>query len=50
MIGLTKSGKVSCIEFVEINPCLDEKINTMAEVAFGLVEKLVAEVKGNYGK
>ena len=45
MIGLTKSGKVSCIEFVEINPCLDEKINTMAEVAFGLVEKLVAEVK-----
>ena len=45
MIGLTRSGKVSCIEFVEINPCLDEKINTMAEIAFGLVEKLVAEVK-----
>ena len=44
MQGLIKSGKVSCVEFVEINPCLDEKKNEMAEVAFGLVEKLVATI------
>lgn len=28
-----------CMEFVEINPCLDEKTNKMAEVAFDLIEK-----------
>lgn len=30
--------KTICIEFVEVNPCLDEKLNTMAEVAFELLE------------
>jgi len=44
MQGLIRSNKVCCIEFVEINPCLDEKKNEMAEVAFGLVEKLVATI------
>jgi arginase len=44
MQGLVKSNKVCCIEFVEINPCLDEKKNEMAEVAFGLVEKLVTTI------
>lgn len=44
MQGLIKSNKVCCVEFVEINPCLDEKKNEMAEVAFGLVEKLVATI------
>jgi arginase len=32
--------KTKCIEFVEVNPCLDEKINTMAEVTFGFLEKV----------
>jgi len=44
MQGLLKSNKVCCVEFVEINPCLDEKKNAMAEVAFSLVEKLVATI------
>lgn len=33
---LAKWDKTVCIEFVEINPCLDEKINKMAEVTFDL--------------
>ena len=41
MKGLIESKKVCCVEFVEINPCLDEKKNEMAEVAFSIVEKLV---------
>ena len=44
MQGLLQSKKVCCVEFVEINPCLDEKKNEMAEVAFGLVEKLVSTI------
>lgn len=33
--------KTTCIEFVEVNPCLDEKVNKMAEVTADLVEKVV---------
>jgi arginase len=33
--------KTTCIEFVEVNPCLDEKVNKMAEVTANLVEKVV---------
>lgn len=39
--GLIGSQKVCCIEFVEINPCLDEKQNKMAEVAFEMIEKTI---------
>jgi arginase len=31
--------KVKCIEFVEINPCLDNKVNTMAETAYDILVK-----------
>jgi arginase len=34
-----KSEKVVCLEFVEVNPCLDNKKNKMAEIAFDLVVK-----------
>lgn len=44
MQGLLKSNKVCCVEFVEINPCLDEKKNEMAEVAFAMVQKLVETI------
>jgi arginase len=39
--------KVKCIEFVEVNPCLDEKTNHMAEVAYHLMKEVleVAEKK-----
>ncbi|MBV6484657.1 MAG: Arginase [Flavobacteriales bacterium] len=32
--GIITSGKVACIEIVEVNPCLDNKGNAMAETAF----------------
>ena len=37
---LASNEKVCCIEFVEVNPCLDEKINTMAETAVELLEEV----------
>lgn len=45
MQGFIASGKVCCLEFVEINPTLDEKKNKMAEVAFDLIEKLVVDIE-----
>jgi arginase len=42
---LIESQKVVCIEFVEVNPCLDEKINTMAETAFELLQPIVKQIK-----
>lgn len=39
--GLAKDGRTACIEFVEVNPCLDEKKNKMAEVALELIERTV---------
>lgn len=40
-----KNNKTVCIEFVEVNPCLDEKMNTMAEVTLDLVETIVQTLK-----
>lgn len=45
LLGLSASPKTVCIEFVEINPCLDEKKNEMAETALGLLESLVKQIK-----
>lgn len=45
MLGLLKSDKVICLEIVEINPCLDEKTNTMAETAADILNDLVKEIK-----
>lgn len=45
MLGLLESGKVVCLECVEVNPCLDEKINTMAEITFGILTSLVGKIK-----
>lgn len=39
---LARNPKTVCIEFVEVNPCLDNKVNTMAETAFSLLEKVTA--------
>jgi arginase len=38
---LSTAPKTVCVEFVEVNPCLDEKLNRMGEVAFELIEGLV---------
>ncbi|MFD1553480.1 arginase [Putridiphycobacter roseus] len=32
--------KVKCVEFVEINPCLDDKINKMAETAYPILQSV----------
>lgn len=42
---LAKQEKLVCMEFVEINPCLDEKKNFMAEVAFDLLEAATEELE-----
>ena len=42
---LAKSPKLVCLEFVEVNPCLDEKTNKMAEVTFDLLEAATAELE-----
>lgn len=38
---LAREKRTACIEFVEINPCLDDRKNRMAEIAFGLLETTV---------
>lgn len=37
--------KTVCIEYVEVNPCLDEKTNKMAEVTFDLLDKMTSELE-----
>ncbi len=39
--GFAKEEKTICIEFVEVNPCLDEKKNKMAEITFELLKETV---------
>ncbi len=41
LTAFAKNEKTACIEFVEVNPCLDEKINKMAEVTAELVEVVI---------
>lgn len=44
------SPKLVALEFVEVNPCLDEKVNKMAEITFGLVKACVNVLNTNDGK
>jgi arginase len=37
---IVKSGKVICLELVEVNPLLDQKGNKMAETAFFVLDKV----------
>ncbi|MBD3637282.1 MAG: arginase [Crocinitomicaceae bacterium] len=37
--------KVACIEMVEVNPCLDDKINKMAETAYGILENFTNKIE-----
>ncbi|MFT4753740.1 MAG: arginase [Salibacteraceae bacterium] len=39
--GFLETEKVACLEFVEINPTLDEKKNKMAETAFEILEEVL---------
>ena len=40
-----KSPKLISMEFVEINPCLDDRMNQMATITFSILEAVVAAVK-----
>ena len=42
---IIESGKVSCIEVVEVNPCLDDKGNTMAETAFDVINDFTSSIE-----
>lgn len=39
-----KDPRTQCIEFVEVNPCLDDKVNRMAEIAFDLLQQTVNQI------
>ena len=39
------SGKVACIEVVEVNPCLDNKGNVMAETAFDVINDFTKSIE-----
>lgn len=40
-----ETEKVGCLEFVEINPTLDEKKNKMAETAFEILEDVLPQIE-----
>jgi len=50
MESLVQSKKLCCLEFVEINPCLDNKQNKMAETALSILEPLVEHIEKIYLK
>ena len=45
MVAISQNHKTACIEIVEVNPCLDEKENTMAEVTLDILEAVTQTVK-----
>jgi arginase len=45
MMGLLQTQKVCCLEVVEVNPCLDEKQNKMAETTLELIESLIPYIQ-----
>ncbi len=42
---LAQWDKTKCIEFVEINPCLDNKVNKMAETAYDILKATAKALK-----
>jgi arginase len=42
--GILDSGKVECLEIVEVNPLLDMKGNKMAETAFGVLNAVTPHI------
>ncbi len=45
LISMAQNPKTVCIEVVEVNPCLDDKKNTMAEVTLDLIESITKTLK-----
>ncbi len=44
LTALVQNPKTVCLEVVEVNPCLDDKINTMAEVTLDILEAVVGKM------
>ncbi|UOK43742.1 MULTISPECIES: arginase [Flavobacterium] len=44
LLHLAKNDKTVCIEVVEVNPCLDEKINVMAEVTLDIISDVTKQL------
>lgn len=44
MMAFIETGKVATLEFVEVNPLLDEKGNKMAETAFDVLKELTKTI------
>lgn len=45
LTSLVKKTKTVCLEIVEVNPCLDDKVNKMAEVTLDLIEAVTETLK-----
>jgi arginase len=45
LIYLCQSEKLVCVEVVEVNPCLDNKLNSMAEITFDIIKKTVQAIE-----
>jgi len=43
--SIIASGKVACVEVVEVNPCLDNKGNVMAETAFDVLQDFTKTIE-----
>lgn len=44
LVGFAESPKTVCLEIVEVNPCLDEKGNRMAEVTLDILEVVTSAI------
>ena len=49
LVEILKSPKVCCFEMVEVNPCLDNKGNLMAEMAFQVLKKCTHRIEVTNG-
>ena len=45
--SIVESGKVACLEVVEVNPLLDNRGNKMAETAFDILEQVTLGIEAN---
>ncbi|TBX66339.1 arginase [Flavobacterium silvisoli] len=45
LTSLAQKTKTVCLEIVEVNPCLDDKVNKMAEVTLELLEAVTGVLK-----
>jgi arginase len=45
LTSMSKLNNLACMELVEVNPCLDNEKNKMAERSFELINSLVKSLK-----